>query len=67
RVKSGDPKNPDSFKTRRGKVGGYRDYFDDAQVVAVDRLVEGLDPVFGYTPGTPPVDAVSVVKGSAAR
>jgi hypothetical protein len=49
RVKPGDRKNPNSFKVRRAKVGGYRDYFDDRQVAAIDRLVaERLDPVFGY-------------------
>ncbi len=50
RVRPGDRNNPDSFKVRRGKVGGYRDYFDDEQVAVVDKLIEeGLDPVFGYT------------------
>jgi len=49
RVKAGDSKNPNSFKVRRGKVGGYRDYFDDEQVELIDKLVEEeLDPVFGY-------------------
>jgi hypothetical protein len=46
------PKNaddPDSFKVRRGKVGGYTDYFDDEQVEAMEALVRSrLDPVFGY-------------------
>ena len=27
-----DRDNPDSFKVRRAKVGGYRDYFDNAQI-----------------------------------
>ncbi len=44
-----DPKNPHSYKVRRAKVGGYRDYFDDEQLAVIDRLVaESLDPVFGY-------------------
>jgi len=52
RVKPGDKKNPNSYKVRRGKVGGYRDYFEDEQVIEIDRLVEqGLDPVFGYGGG----------------
>ena len=34
-----DKSNPDSFKVRRAKVGGYRDYFDDAQVAEIDALV----------------------------
>jgi len=49
RVRPGDKNNPNSFKVRRGKVGGYRDYFEDAQVAEIDRLVEqGMDPIFGY-------------------
>jgi hypothetical protein len=50
RVKPGDKNNPDSFKVRRGKVGGYRDYFTPEQVEAVEAMVEDhLRPVFGYT------------------
>ena len=44
-----NPNDPDSFKVRRGKVGGYSDYFDDEQIAAMESLVRsGLDPVFGY-------------------
>lgn len=50
RLAPGDPDNPDSYKVRRGKVGGYQDYLDDHEIRAVDALVtERLDPVFGYT------------------
>ena len=50
RVIAGDTKNPDSFKVRRAKIGGYRDYFDDQQIGQIDALVDGrLLPVFGYT------------------
>jgi len=49
RVKPGDKSNPNSFKVRRGKVGGYRDYFEEGQVNEIDRMVNAeLDPVFGY-------------------
>jgi hypothetical protein len=41
--------NPDSYKVRRAKVGGYRDYFDDDQLATIDALVQStLSPVFGY-------------------
>lgn len=41
--------DPDSFKVRRGKVGGYRDYFTAEEVEKIDRLVaEQLHPDFGY-------------------
>ena len=34
---------------RRAKVGGYRDYFDDAQLAQLDALTEErLLPGFGY-------------------
>jgi len=52
RVRPGDEGNPDSFKVRRGKVGGYRDYFTPEQIRVIDAMVEDrLDPVFGYTGG----------------
>ncbi len=44
-----DRDNPDSYKVRRAKVGGYRDYFDDAQVQTIDAMMaETLDPIYGY-------------------
>jgi hypothetical protein len=49
RMKPGDKKNPESFKVRRAKVGGYRDYFDEAQLAQLDATVEQrLLPGFGY-------------------
>jgi hypothetical protein len=49
RMRPRDHQNPQSFKTRRGKVGGYRDYFDDGEIAQIDRLIEEqLSPVFGY-------------------
>ena len=49
RLVAGDKSNPDSFKVRRAKVGGWRDYFDDAQAQAIDDyLKERLDPSLGY-------------------
>ena len=50
RMKPRDRKNPNSYKVRRAKVGGYRDYFDDEQLAAIDGYVdEHLLPGFGYT------------------
>ena len=49
RVKAKDSGNPHSFKVRRAKVGGYRDYFDDEQVATIDNMVNTrLSGVFGY-------------------
>jgi hypothetical protein len=47
-----DPGDPDSFKVRRGVVGGYRDYFEPAQIEAMEALVrERLAPALGYGDG----------------
>jgi len=44
-----DRSNPDSYKVRRGKVGGFRDYFDDEQNARIEAWVrEHLSPVYGY-------------------
>ncbi len=41
----------DSYKVRRAKVGGWRDYFDEAEIAALDaRVKSGLRPGFGYGP-----------------
>jgi alcohol sulfotransferase len=45
-----DRSNPNSYKVRRAKVGGYKDYFDDQQVAQIEAYVaENLSPFFGYT------------------
>ena len=50
RLLPGDRSNPDSFKVRRAKVGGYRDYFDDEQLAVIDGMVDrDLLPEIGYT------------------
>lgn len=44
-----DRDNPNTYKVRRAKVGGYKDYFDDQQVAAIEELVAtDLSPFFGY-------------------
>ena len=51
RIVPGEASNPESFKVRRGKVGGYRDYLSGEQADALDQLVAGrLSPAFGYGP-----------------
>jgi hypothetical protein len=48
-LRAGDVENPDSFKTRRAKVGGYQDYFDDSEVAAINDVIDKtLDVRFGY-------------------
>ena len=49
RMMAKDKSNPNSFKVRKAKVGGYRDYFDDQQIKTMQDMVnERLDPVFDY-------------------
>ena len=48
-LKPAERGNVDSYKVRRGKVGGFRDYFSDAEVREIEDYVRArLDPVFGY-------------------
>ncbi len=39
RMRSDNPEDENSRKVRRGKVGGYRDYFDEEQVAVLDTMV----------------------------
>ena len=45
--------DPETFKVRRGKVGGYGDYFTEAQTAELEALMmERLSPTFGYRPAS---------------
>ena len=49
RLAATDRDNPDSYKSRRGKVGGYRDYFTEEEIAALKRIqFSQLDPAYGY-------------------
>ena len=49
RLAASDPANPQSYKVRRAKVGGWRDDFSEAQVAAIDALLAARPvPPFGY-------------------
>ena len=48
-LRPGDEKDVESYKTRRGKAGGYRDYLSEADIRYLDhRIAKELDPYFGY-------------------
>jgi len=50
RLVPGKKGDPNTYKVRRAKVGGYRDYFDDEQLARIDALVDDtMLPDFGYT------------------
>jgi hypothetical protein len=41
--------DPSTFKVRRGKVGGYREDFDEHQVAELEALVrDNILPALGY-------------------
>jgi hypothetical protein len=45
----GDVRDPESFKVRRGKVGGYREYLSAGDQQFAAAAITDLDPRFGYT------------------
>lgn len=50
-----NPSDPDTFKVRRGKIGGYRDYFGPEQVAEMEALVASrLSPTLGYAAAPSP-------------
>ena len=52
RLAAGDPANPQSYKVRRAKVGGWRDDFTPEQAAALDALLAARPlPPFGYGAG----------------
>lgn len=54
RLKPGDAANPESFKVRRGKVGGWRDYLNDAECRAVEAMIQARPGrLFGYKTNAP--------------
>jgi glycosyltransferase involved in cell wall biosynthesis len=51
RLTPGDPNDPESFKMRRGVVGGYRDYLSAEDIAFIDEKMTAMLPAcFGYTP-----------------
>ncbi len=48
-LRSRDVANPESFKVRRGKVGGFRDYLSPEDQAFAAEALRQLDARFGYT------------------
>ncbi len=49
RLRPGNLENEESFKTRKGKVGGYKEYFDEVQIHYMNQMIANkLHPIFGY-------------------
>ena len=49
-LRAGDAQDPESFKVRRGKVGGFADYLSPNDQAFAARALTRLDPLFGYAP-----------------
>jgi hypothetical protein len=47
-LRAGDTADPESFKVRRGKIGGYADYLSAVDQAFAAAALEKLDPRFGY-------------------
>ena len=48
-LQAGNVNDEESYKVRRGKVGGYVDYLSEAELKRLNRIVsENLSPLFGY-------------------
>ena len=59
RMKPGKKGDPNSYKVRRAKVGGYKDYFADDESAQIDELVaKKLSPTYGYEDSPEPERAV---------
>ena len=56
RLAARDPNDPESYKTRKGQVGGYRDYLSAEEIAYLDERIAALQPPeLGYLePGMPP-------------
>lgn len=50
RMRPGNPDNQDSYKTRKGKIGGFMDYFNAEQLAQINERMMRLHPAYGYNP-----------------
>jgi hypothetical protein len=52
RLRARDPSDPESFKTRKGKVGGYADYLCAEEIAWMEQRIRAtLPPFYGYAYG----------------
>jgi len=60
RMKPGKKGDPNTYKVRRAKVDGYKDYFNEVEAAEIDRLVShDLSPTYGYDAPPEPDRAAS--------
>ena len=58
RLRPADAGDEESFKTRKGAVGGYREYLTGADLAYVDAKMSGLGSWLGYAAGSDGMTAV---------
>lgn len=49
RLRAPDPSNENSYKVRKGKIGGYKDTLNTEDLVYIEKAILDLNPIFGYT------------------
>ncbi|OIO41874.1 hypothetical protein AUJ63_04970 [Candidatus Pacearchaeota archaeon CG1_02_35_32] len=49
RLSPGDVKDLDTYKTRRGIIGGYKDYLAKKEISILNEKMKKLSPYFGYS------------------
>ncbi|MDY7008251.1 MAG: sulfotransferase domain-containing protein [Cyanobacteriota bacterium] len=48
-LKAGNPQDSESYKTRKGKVGGFKEYLSVEEIALIEKEInDNLDPFFGY-------------------
>jgi len=52
-LQAGDVRDPESFKVRRGKIGGYQEYLSAEDQTYAAAALRKLDPRFGYDQSEP--------------
>lgn len=58
KLRPGDSRDPQSFKVRQGRVGGFRDHFTEKQLAEIEDMVAAAGlTAFGYAPSRPAVAA----------
>ena len=50
KLRARDPNDPQSFKVRKGVVGGYVEHFNENDLIYLDKFLDKLNPHFGYGP-----------------
>jgi hypothetical protein len=47
-LRPGDVNDPNSFKVRKGKVGGYAQHFNEVDLAYLEAAIASLNPAYGY-------------------